>query len=90
MFEVFFNVLPIIEIINPDIGIKNRTNRVNLKLIRNIAIKVKKTVRGSLTINSSTDKNECCISKTSAVILDITSPFFFSEKKGIGKLIIFL
>ena len=52
---------------------------MNFKLIKNIAKIVKKIVKGSLTINSKTDKKECCISKTSAVILEITSPFFFSD-----------
>ena len=88
--EVAFNDRPINDIMKPDIGIKNKTKRVSLELIKNIAINVKKMVNGSLIINSNIDKKECWISKTSAVILEITSPFFFSEKKGRGMLIIFL
>ena len=88
--EVAFNDRPINDIMKPDIGIKNKTKRVSLELIKNIAINVKKMVNGSLMINSNIDKKECWISKTSAVILEITSPFFFSEKKGRGMLIIFL
>ena len=38
---------------------KIKTNAVNLKLIKNIAEIVKNIVKGSLTINSRTDKNEC-------------------------------
>ena len=46
-------------IINPETGIKSKIKNVNSKLIKNIAKTVKKMVRGSLTINSKTDKNEC-------------------------------
>src|SRR5690554_7469271 len=57
--EFFFRDLPTLEIINPDIGIKIKTNNVSSKLMENITIIVNKIVRGSRTMSSKIDKNEC-------------------------------
>ena len=46
-------------------------------------------VNGSLNSNSNTDKNECCISKTSVPVLAKMSPFLFSEKKEMGRFTVF-
>ena len=58
--------------------------------IINIIIIVKMIVNGSLNSNSNTDKNECCISKTSVPVLAKMSPFLFSEKKEMGRFTVFL
>ena len=57
--EVAFKERPISEITNHDSGINIKTKAVSLKLIKNMAVIVKKIVNGSLTINSSIDKKEC-------------------------------
>ena len=67
------------EITNPESGIKINTKIESFGLIINIDTIVNTIVRGSLTISSKIDRNECCISKTSDEILDIVSPFLFSE-----------
>jgi hypothetical protein len=51
---------------------------------------VKMIVKGSLNKSSNTDKNECCISKTSVPVLARISPFLFSEKKEMGRFTVFL
>ena len=82
--ESFLNFFPIIDIINPEIGINNITNSVREGLMVNITISVNKIVNGSLTINSNIDKYDVWISSISAVILDIKSPFFLLRKYEIG------
>ena len=66
------------------------TKIVNFTLIVNIAIIVKIIVKGSFTANSNIDKKEFCTSFTSPEILEIVSPFRFSEKNAKGKSIVFL
>jgi len=53
-----FKFLPTLDIINPEIGIKTKTNMVNFGLIANIATIENTIVKGSLTINSKIWKNE--------------------------------
>ena len=55
------------EIRNPDIGMKINTKIESLGLIKNIDTIAKIIERGSLTINSRIDKNECCSEK---IIID--------------------
>ena len=56
----------------------------------NITINEKIIVKGSLTINSNIDRKEFCNSNTSDEIRAIKSPFFFSEKKSRGRVVVFL
>ena len=55
-----------------------------------MAIMVNRMVKGSFTINSNIDKKELCTSFTSPAILEMVSPFLFSEKKANGKSRVFL
>ena len=50
---------PMIEIINPERGIKINTKIESFELIINIDTIVKRMVSGSLTISSKIDRNEC-------------------------------
>ena len=81
---------PINEITVPDIGIKINTKIVSFTLIVNMAIMVNRIVSGSFTISSKIDKKELCTSLTSPAILEMVSPFLFSEKKANGKSSVFL
>ena len=54
--DFFFKLFPIKEITSPEIGIKNNTNNVNLKLIINIVPRVKTIVSGSLIKISTIDR----------------------------------
>ena len=74
-----FKVLPTMEISQPAIGIKIRTNKVSLALIANIKINAETMVIGSRISISRTDKKELCTSFTSEVIRARVSPFLFSE-----------
>ena len=78
--DLLFKFFPILEIINPEMGMKNRTNKVSFALKKSIATNENSIVRGSLTISSRIDKNEICNSVTSDVILAIKSPFLFLLK----------
>src|SRR5690606_13110887 len=78
------NFFPIKEIIKPEIGKNMNTKIVSLGLITIIAIMVNNMVSGSRTISSRIDRKENCTSLTSAVILEMVSPFFFSEKYEMG------
>ena len=62
---------------------------MRFELIENIIIRVNKIVKGSLTINSKIERNDCCISRISDETRAIRSPFFFSEKKLTGRETIF-
>ena len=54
--DFFFKLFPIKEITSPEIGIKNNTNNVNLKLIINIVPRAKTIVSGSLIKISTIDR----------------------------------
>jgi hypothetical protein len=77
--EAFHIGYAILEMTNPETGMKTKTNNVNFTLMANIAIIVKTMVIGSLTINSKMEKNEFCTSLTSPSIRAMISPFRFSE-----------
>ena len=56
--DFLFNDFPINEIIKPEIGMKIKTNKASLLLMRTIEANVKIIISGSFTINSRIPKND--------------------------------
>ena len=58
-FFLGVNDFPTKEIKNPEIGMNIKTKSVSFTLINSIAVMVNKIIRGSLTMSSKIDRNEC-------------------------------